>query len=308
MRKLVGPFLLAWAFLGTAQPSAGNEPLWCQFNPKAKPTIKLLDPGAEPRSALRWKRVTGTREAGKVAVEDLHKSARGVLLEHRASASLTCLTEGVTRAGEATCRHVFDDFTWSTSSPIGAAPAEDLGTWAGATVRFTVNAQGVLKKFEPWKYPPAAKHVPALFGALQFLTDMEAPYFPSEAVGVGARWEVTGKPIAAYELHETTLCTLSERQEDRVRIEVTLTRTAKLERSPTEDGLTTTLKSYSATGTGAYDLDLALVLPLRASMTLTERLRKSMHLSRVDYGFDTDQTSTWSITVTGGRQEAATPR
>jgi hypothetical protein len=313
MRSIVGWIVVILPCLGAARTSDGDEPFWVHMLPKAKAVIKVLDRGAEPRLPLRWKHIAGTREIGKASVEDVHHTGRNST-ELRVAAAVTCLTDAVTRAGDSRCSCVFSDFEWTSTDPFFStkAKAEDLVTWDGTTSRFTLGAQGLVKTRDALKMAPAVRSDLGLYAAVRHLQSMHAPYFPTEAVGVGARWEISGKPIAPWPVDETAVCTLTSRDGDRLTIDVALTRTAKPVPDRSGREIKHGLVRYAATGTGSYEVDLSLVLPLRAVMNVREQYRTSMYVGELEewarFGLLHDSDCTWRLDFTGGRAGAITPR
>lgn len=306
MRRLGSTCLLALACLGSAPATWCGEPLWARVGFTTRVRIKLLERGAAPHAPLRYKFVTGRREIGTVEVEEGRAATRVPDQDSRASAQITALAEQVSSTGEAKFRFVFDAFQ-STESGLQRR-REVLATWDGTSQRFAIDARGVTKgKTEP-DQAAEAQNVPGLLEAISVLNEVHAPYFPAEAVGVGARWEVFGKPSSGWDEEERTTCTLQARAGDRVTIHVTLARSAESGQKRRDGDIDWLLQSHAGTGTGTYELDLTCVLPVRATMSVSERTRLSLSLRNPSFESQSDHQSRWAITISGAVAQEETPR
>lgn len=257
--------LLTLACCSWDRPASGSEPQWSGVHASPRPRIKLLERGTAPLAPLRWRALEGRPETAIVVVEDV--STPGTALG--ASARVTALAERVGGTGEAACRFVFDRLESTAGGQAAAAP-NLVASWNGSAVHFTRDAKGLVKGVTRRDYPDSAR---TTIGAL---CDLQAPHLPGEAVGVGARWEFTVSRELTWDVEETTTCTLRARAGDRATIEVSLSRTAKPRQERGSSALFRRhLVSYTAAGKGTYELDLTGVLPLRATMVVSEEERTS---------------------------------
>lgn len=283
------------------------EPAW--YDPVDGPkslAIKVLDKGAEPRRPVRWHHVKGQRETGSVSVEDVSDSAKHGRQQRRAASRVAASAQEVS-AQETRCHLVFDKFEWSAEKLLSASE-EDLSSWAESSIEFTLTSQGLVKNYDVKRAKSAANEV-ALSVALVDLGAMRPPPFPKEPLGVGARWEVKGKPHSVWTLDETTVCTLTAMDGDRIKIDLSLTRSAKPQKwRPLSDSTAIQLLSYSATGTGTFELDLTSVIPITGIASVVADERKEMRLGATGYAFQINTKHEWKAQIAGSKEIVETPR
>ncbi|MCC6901194.1 MAG: hypothetical protein IT377_19630 [Polyangiaceae bacterium] len=166
------------------------------------PVVKLLDAGAEPRRALRHA-FSKHKQVLSIAAHTRVKGANLPLPAIVITAPMVATIVQVNAAGDARFELTAGPFT-SGGGPSGAAGALGglMGGGGGPPDKVAgwgwVNSRGVMKEFQVTE-GAAGGDAPVETG----------DPFPEEAVGVGARWEVTGtvrekdgpvQQVSVYEL------------------------------------------------------------------------------------------------------------
>ncbi|MBE7485428.1 MAG: hypothetical protein HS104_36355 [Polyangiaceae bacterium] len=179
-------------------PLAGAE-----TGPSAAPQVKLLEPGAEPRRALRHSFGKGKQLLGMKAKTRV-KGANLPLPTISLSAPMEAQIVEVNKAGEA--RFKFQAGPFKSGTGAGGGVAGALGSLMGG-------GGGAPEKIAGWGWL-TNRGVMKEFHVEEGATDGDAPVetgdpFPEEAVGVGASWEVTSvvqekdgpvQQVSVYEL------------------------------------------------------------------------------------------------------------
>lgn len=167
-------------------PATAPTPLAAkEATASSTPEVKLLETGAEPRRPLRHAFGKGTQLSSMKAKTRV-KGANLPLPTISLSAPMKAQIVEVNKAGEA--RFKFEAGPFASGSGGGGGMAGALGGLMGG-------GGGAPKKIAGWGWM-TSRGVMKEFHVEEGATDGDAPVetgdpFPEEAVGVGARWEVT---------------------------------------------------------------------------------------------------------------------
>ena len=114
----------------------------------------------------------------------------------------------------------------------------------------------------------------------QSMKQVSAP-LPEEAVGIGARWSITGSITAGgLTLDQTATYTLVERTSDRFIVELEVTQKADPQ-TVGEDSIAIQLTNYSATGTGNMEMNRSYPIPVSGLIDLISTTQlKPPHLDQ----------------------------
>lgn len=114
----------------------------------------------------------------------------------------------------------------------------------------------------------------------QSMKQVSAP-LPEEAVGIGARWSITGSITAGgLTFDQTATYTLVERTGDRFIVALEVTQQADSQ-TVGEDSIAIQLTDYNATGTGKMEMDLSYPIPVSGLIDLISTTQlKPPHLDQ----------------------------
>lgn len=260
--------ILLLTFTG-AQSQEKDKP-----QPADEPTIKLLEPGAEPRRELRYQfkptgtvtMVMGMKMSMSMQFGEIQSPMTSMpRMENR----MEIKTETLDPDG-----NLQYSFTLTKSGiaegedanpQIQAVLEKDLKAMEGMTGSATVTPRGLTKEAEINIPPTAPKSIEQMIQNLkQSIRQMSIP-LPEEAVGVGAKWEIQSDvKNADISLTQTMLATLEAMDESSCKIKVAMKQSAEEQelKAPTlPPGATLTLKSLASDGDTSLDIDLTSLVP-----------------------------------------------
>lgn len=279
--------------------------------PGQKPGLTLLEAGAEPREALRYKIKEGTKDRVEMRLaikSDLLEQIGMALPAFVGKVDAECTR--VAESGTMSLSMTFVTFTIedADSSPMGAMMGPAMAEMEGTKSALEITPRGEVK----------AMQVPGM-GALGRLggtggTGLVNPNqtvvtLPEEPVGVGAKWRVVMKDLDAQGMktNTTIVYTLKAREGSTITIQ------AKLQMSAPEQeienpqaagmGVTTTLTSMQATGTIDMTADLTRCSPTKMKAGL--RMVMEMEVSGLPGG--AGETMPMSQTLTMDIESTAKP-
>jgi hypothetical protein len=276
-------FLIALLPLGARAP-AGEEakdqkPAEAKEAPAPAPkavevTVKLLEPGAEPRRELRYRFQAGLVQTMALEMRMLMGMDMGGFKqpEMKVPTTRTIITiEGRDLTPEGNLRYEFKLEGVEVVPEEGNNPAmvetmkETLKGMAGISGHGLVTPRGVTLEADIKAPPNLNQQVrQSLENMRQSLRQLSAP-LPVEAVGKGARWEVSmpfDTPMLKLVQHATY--TLADLDADRLKLEADVQQSApeqEIKQPGLPPGFKLMLKSMSATGSSAIDLDLLRLVP-----------------------------------------------
>jgi len=232
-----------------------------QLTKTLKPTIKLLEPGAEPRTQLRYSLQAET--SGSFTMD--------------MSLGLTMETEGIRQDIPMPHVQITASVSCKESTPDGGMPIkvtydkveilnkpgippellaqynEIMGSMQGMITSGVMTPQGLCEdvdlKFPENFHPELKKSIDDL---KQTFNSFAQP-FPKVAIGKGARWQVS-MPFTSEGIKGTQVSTLTLKdiRGDKVKMEITTEQTAPVQEIdvPEAPGGKGQLLSYKSTGTG----------------------------------------------------------
>lgn len=278
------PVLLFPCLLGTSsaeEPAAAPE--------AATPTVKLIDAGAEPRTALRFAAKKGDKQSvsmtmamsmemslGGQAFPSVKLPAMQMLLDvevHEVTAENDMrLSFKVSKAEAVEDPEVMPQ--------VRAMMQTHLQTMVGMKGTSLISSRGVTKEANieiPEGLAPESRKI--LEGMKGSLTQLCSP-FPEEEVGKGASWEVT-TTISQNGLTLTQVAThtLSARGETDGTMKVALRQKADpqvMNMPGLPPGTTIKLQEMNSTGEGEIQFDLGRLAPSKSNVTLQSNMRASM--------------------------------
>jgi hypothetical protein len=241
--------------------------------------VVLLDPGAEPRAAIRYHGASGKSERMllRMSLANFIETSAGAALAAAPVLDLV-LHVGATYRGEA-------EGVWGyplSMEMIGVNGAENLDEKAKAALAaelapitqtrgvFEVDDRGITRNAEVSIPPGASARLLTMLGNVR--TILLAAALPKEPVGVGARWEAervikVGKMVVP----QTVTYTLLDREEDVLRLGVAVRQSAKPQEFPLGlDDSTFHLEAYEVSAVGSAIVDLHGLAPVSEMHALSQ--------------------------------------
>ncbi len=243
--------------------------------PAAAPAqpVKLLAAGAEPRQALRLHPHPGDQQALSLTIKTAvaMKTGEGESPAMKLPAMTLIMdvtVKGVSDDGEIAYAVVMGDT--SVADEPGALPQAVEGMKSalagvkGMSATGTMSSRGLSKATE-FKAPPGAE--PQARQLMDQLKDSFAQMvvpLPAEAVGPGAKWEVS-LPIRTQGMlvDQTATCELVSVEGDRLTVKRTIVQRAARQKieNPAMPGMKVDLTKMTGKGSGELSLDLGKLLP-----------------------------------------------
>lgn len=260
--------------------------------PPGSPVVTLLDPGQEPRRALRFTLTPGaTFNSVFTMGMDMQMQIEGLTTPPAPKTPPIIMeAEGkihdVSPTGEAdysltiTRADVQDDPA-APPAVVGAIRSNLKGL-EGLSNSATITDRGFVKNAQvsiPPTVPPEIRQV--MEGMQQSLSQMTRP-LPEEPIGVGARWEVeylVSQNIMTVK--QTAEVTLTALEGDVLTLSVKINQTAdpqKINPPGMLPGSSAYLNSFTSSGEGITVLDLNKVLPTTGEMSVNSDMRMQIEI------------------------------
>jgi hypothetical protein len=232
---------------------------------------QLLEPGAEPREQLRYKRADGLTE--NLILEFslatlLETAGASALVEAPVLAlGLTMGEVRCTSAPEPLCNYPFRFRMIGVKMPQGASEEQtaELGRavapLGSVTGTFEVDARGITRRADVDVPPGVPPRLLTLLGNIR--TSLITVPLPEEAVGVGARWQVQRlHNVGKIKTTQTMVYSLLERNDRVLRLGVTLRQSADPQEVAYDEATSLKIDSYEFSGTGSMIMSLDALTPL----------------------------------------------
>jgi hypothetical protein len=252
----------------------------------AQPVVTILDPGAEPRTPLRYQFREGATESMvmdmgirmSMSVGGQQMPAPG-MPEIRMLMNLetTELRDDGTARIEYQIRSAgaADSADPATAAALGGA----LGQLGGASGWALIDARGATLgtgvNLSDNVDPELAQ---VMESAEQSMQQISAP-LPADPVGIGARWEVSSDVQSqGFTVSQTATYTLTAFDGDSAEVDIKMTQTAPpqlVEAPGMPPGTEASLESLESTGTGTMQIEFARLVP-RSEISLAMAMAMSI--------------------------------
>ncbi len=238
------------------------------------PTVTLLDPGAEPRSPLRFDLPAGTSSMTTTQTQQIDQTFNGdaqptaafgflfvMQIDTVATAEGYEVTSTVTSAGSGP----------GTAADVAAALDESLAALVGFRSVSLIDDRGRIlsAEIDEASLAGAPAEVADIMRQLGESNQVAAP-LPDEAVGVGARWQVEQRlELNGIALVQTTEYTLTAIDGPVLTIEVSGSQTP-IETTvelPGLEGVDVEILEWTTSTTGSLIIDLASVVPTSSAVS-----------------------------------------
>lgn len=240
----------------------------------AKTTVKLLDPGAQPRTALRYKFQANRTEKMVMEMSMAMAMEIGDQKQPETQVPTTRMTMTIDSkevSPEGDLHYEFELVQVEVLPKPGTNPAmvnamkQQMRSMQGLSGSVTITSRGFIRDVEI-KPPPGID--PQIRQSMdqvkQSMSQMSAP-LPEEPVGKGARWQVT-MPVEtpAMKLTQIATYTLSEIQGDKVKFDITIKQSAPPQEIHTPGaapGVKVLLESLKSSGKGTVEQQMTSLVP-----------------------------------------------
>jgi len=249
--------------------------------------VKLLEPGSEPRKALRFHPKAGDKQSMvmtmkmgmAVKVGDMPEQA----IKLPAMKLVMDMTvKDVASSGDITYDIVTSDASISDEPDVIAQVAEAMknavGGMKGIGGTGTISSRGISKGTDIKVPEGADPQVKQFVDQMKETMSRVASPLPEEPVGAGAKWEIK-MPIKSQgmTLNQTATYELVSLEGDRGSAKTSVTQTASNQKiqNPMMPGTKVDLTKLTGHGTGQLTFDLAQILPPEASVEFHQDMATS---------------------------------
>ncbi|MEV0360611.1 hypothetical protein AB0H71_31600 [Nocardia sp. NPDC050697] len=223
----------------------------------------LVYPGEEPRSPLRPHYAVGTVQ--RVTLRTDHNIEQIINDQQPRDFSNPEITIPMTAEADADgVDLVLGNVT--TDDPVLAKALTDAG---GSHAGFEMSELGAITALRLAPSPDTSNTARAALEQAFYQAVYRSVTFPDEPVGVGAMWTVRQEVTGGVLLDQVTTATLTERDGDRITLQLDVSQTPKSAVwSLPNDAGTLQIEDYEMTGSGTITVDLGLPLPVAGSITV----------------------------------------
>ena len=268
--------------VGTATSPQTGDPGSAAADDGAATTVKLLDPGTEPRTPLRYQFQAGGTQRMVMEMKMAMAMEAGGMQQPEMQMPVTRMTmavdsKEVTAAGDLRYEFRLEEVkvlpTPGANAMMVAAMEQQMTGMVGMSGSGTVTSRGVTRdvdvKLAAGANPQAAQLINNM---KQSMNQMSAP-LPREPVGKGARWQVTMPlEMQMMKLAQIATYTLTDIQGEKVTFDVAIKQSAppqEIAAQGAPPGTKVSLESLSSSGSGTIELDLTNSLVPTSSMNVT---------------------------------------
>jgi hypothetical protein len=236
--------------------------------------VKLLEPGAEPRKALRIQPKAGDKQTMVMTIQMGMDMGVGQPMKMPAvKTTMEMTVKSVSAEGDISYEMLTTDASIAedpaAAPQIVAAMKTSVERFRGLAVSGVMTSRGVVESLEA-KVPQGADAQ-----AKQYIEQMKQSFasssmaFPEAEVGAGAKWQVqTPLKSQGMTMDQVTTYELVSNNDNRLELKSTVTQNAGKQkiRNPAAPKVQVDLTKLSGTGGGTVTFDLNKVLPSLASL------------------------------------------
>jgi hypothetical protein len=250
--------------------------------------IKLLEPGAEPRQALRFHPKPGDKQSMLMTMKMGMGIKMGASENPPIKLPVMKMAMDVTIKDVGTNGDISYDIVMSDAgivddpeviAQVAEAMKNALGTMKGVGGKGVISSRGVNKGTDIKAPEGADPQVNQFVDQMKETMSRVASPLPEEPVGAGAKWEVK-MPVKSQGMSFTQTATfeLASLDGDRAAARTTVTQTAANQKiaNPMMPGSKVDLNKMTGNGTGEVTLDFAQILPPEASVEYHQDMAMSM--------------------------------
>lgn len=246
-------FLAPVSFAEDEPSSAPKGKQAAAKKPSAKPVLKLLGSGAEPRTVLRYTPTPGTKLIFKSETTTNVTSPMGQMkIGPMKATTLVTFAKGKEKGHVEVAAEITEAvLEGAASHPMAATLKSAVEGSKGTKLSGTLSDQGT------WTSAPGESKPDMAQETLQAQLLSFFPQLPSEAVGVGAKWTLTAR-LLIRNVPQASVVTAEITKIDGARIEVKFTETRKAKDVTMQAmGQEIPVESIAGSGAGSWVIDLA---------------------------------------------------
>jgi hypothetical protein len=251
-------------------------------------TVKLVEPGAEPRSALRLHPKAGDKQTVLLTMKlgmdvQMGDTQNPPMKLPPMVMTMESTIKDVAPNGDITYETVITDATTTeeagTMPQIADAMKTALGGMKGLSGSGTTTSRGISKKTDMKAPPTSDPQVKQIIDQMKdTFANLSTP-FPEEPIGAGAKWEVR-QPIKSQGMTMTQACSyqLVSTEGDKVATKTTITQSAANQKvqNPSMPGLKMDLTKMTGKGSGDVTFDLGQLMAREATLELHSEMQMVM--------------------------------
>lgn len=242
-------------------------------DPSKPAEVKLVESGSGEKSPLRFKPVSGTTEEMRMTMRMGVKVAGQQVDIPPIVVTLSLTTRDVEADGSFTYDYTLKRASIEGGDPRMAAAFAKMRELEGMSGTARLSSRGVILSNKANLPSGVGAETRDILDSLnQSLGQMMAPV-PEEAVGVGAKWDVTqAVESKGIVLVQTAHYELASRTGDKVGLKVTLSQNADSQEMEVE-GTKVELESMNTNGGGDVQLDLGKLVPERSNIDMNMKMK-----------------------------------
>lgn len=240
-------------------------------------TVTLLEPGAEPREALRFRPEAGTMSTAAMSMRmSVRQQLSGMQMpETKIPSSNIVIDLAVTDVEDDGDIHYTMKVTKvdvadepGVMPQVSAAMRQSLAGLVGLEGSFVMDDRGLVKQADFHAQPGMNAAAQQQLGSIrESIRQMSVP-LPEQPIGIGAKWQTeTLTNPSGFDLKQKTTYELVSRDGNAMTLNAEIEQTADpQELESPAPGVSMRLASFSSTGTGQVSMMLNRIMPTRSSM------------------------------------------
>jgi len=263
-------------------------------------TVKLLQPGAEPRQALRLHPKAGDKRSSTMTMKmTMGMGPAGEMKMPEMKIPIDITVKSVSPEGDITYDMMMGQAQVADSAdPTAAMMKESLGKLGGETGTSTITSRGLTKSTKMNIPKDANPQTRQTMEQMQESLGNVVFMLPDEAVGAGAKWEIK-QTIKQQNMtiSQATAYELISLEGDVVKVKSNVSQSAanqKIE-SPAMPGMKVDLNKLTGTGTGNMTFDLGQIMPTQGATDMQTEI--SMGINMGDQKQNMDMKVSLNMTV-----------
>jgi hypothetical protein len=275
------------------------------------PIVKVLDPGAEPRSDLSYALVKGSSQKMVMAMDmAVGVKTRGQTLPATNMPRMTMTFDTTVTDKNGGGEFKIDSRLTATAVDPSGGQQEQMAkalrpqieAMKGLGMAYWVNPKGHVHDVKldvPASVPAAAQQI--MNGMSQSFESMVTP-LPPDPVGVGGRWQVVSRiNTGGADILQSAVYTLKSRSGPRATLEVTILQLAANDTIHTAQmpaGMSAKVKAFNSGGSGTTQVDLKSVVPESGTMSLKTGMEIVVQGAGAGAGEESTVETTTTVQVT----------
>ena len=251
-------------------------------------SVKLLVPGKEPRTALRFHPKTGDKQSVEMTIKmgmamklgDANTPIKLPAMQLQMDLTVTDVSASGDIKYESVVSEAGTVDDADTLPQVAEAMKSSIGKMKGLTGNGILSSRGQSKGLNI-KLPPDAD--PQLKQAMEQVTEtmgrISTP-FPDEPIGPGAKWEYKfAVKSQGMLINQGMTYELASMDADQVSLKLSITQSAPSQKvqNPALQGMKVDLTKLTGTGSGEITVDLGKIVPTQGNSTIHDEMTMGMN-------------------------------